>query len=402
MAAPNLSQLSQSLHAVKDHIQDISLHDALDIPAAIVNIVNTLMTMNATLVVITRRLDHNEQGMDAMIGAITTRLDQNDQQMGNMNAALGNIANGLNHTIQRIFSMAANDQLMVIRMHSMNLSIGACLQWPPANLPANRPNTPKELNTMTVNTCQALSAALQLPIVSAGVTHGTARSNNPYAATMVTFTFPPHSRPVIMLERATTASAGWWDAMLTVTLNYLQANNAELSNAVGRVAAGSIAFSGGGGAANSSGAPTPPLPQRSSNPPSTRVGASSFQDCVSSTISEVDKLVLGRMCGGNRRHRIFFLNGEKMLDCRHCGRSVVSAVSRPTRDGVPKRRAYLLGDNFAPPPVGQATSETSRTAFPAPPPPAPRRQVVPEAEDPQREWVEMLYDYSMRTQVIWR
>ncbi|KAF9242925.1 hypothetical protein BU15DRAFT_72582 [Melanogaster broomeanus] len=107
MAAPNLSQLSQSLHAVKDHIQDISLHDALDIPAAIVNIVNTLMTMNATLVVITRRLDHNEQGMDAMIGAITTRLDQNDQQMGNMNAALGNIANGLNHTIQRIFSMAA-------------------------------------------------------------------------------------------------------------------------------------------------------------------------------------------------------------------------------------------------------------------------------------------------------
>ncbi|KAF9242922.1 SH3 domain-containing protein [Melanogaster broomeanus] len=179
-----------------------------------------------------------------------------------------------------------------------------------------------------VHRALAANPEMTSKIVSAGVTHGAARSSNPYAATM--------------------------------------ANNAELSNAVGRVAAASIAFSGGGGGANSSGAPTPPLPQRGSNPPpaSRGVGASSFQDRFSSPGSEVDKLI-------TKKSSVFPSFNKK---------TQISMQPVPPAFPPPK-------NNFAPPP-------TSRTASPAPPPPAPRRQVIPEAEELQGEWAEVLYDYS--------
>ncbi|KAF9224400.1 SH3-domain-containing protein [Gyrodon lividus] len=150
-------------------------------------------------------------------------------------------------------------------------------------------------------------------IVSAGVTHGAARSNNPYAATM--------------------------------------ANNAELSNAVGRVAAASLAFSGGGGGAPKTEPPS--LPRRTSNPPF-------------STNSSLE--------------RVASPGAEKPPTTPVA--SIPSAFSSPR-------------NNFGPPPVRRVTSEASSGIAP-PAPTFPRRQLAPEPEpeEPQGEWADVLYDYS--------
>ncbi|KIK96115.1 hypothetical protein PAXRUDRAFT_826304 [Paxillus rubicundulus Ve08.2h10] len=169
-------------------------------------------------------------------------------------------------------------------------------------------------------------------LVSAGVTHGAARSNNPYASTV--------------------------------------ANNAELSNAVGRVAAASLAFSGGGGS-HGAGTPqmeAPTLPRRTSGPP---LSTSSSQERLGIPGAEIDKLVTKKA-------------------------SVLSAFKKtPITPMVPVPPAFAPSKNhFAPPPVRRATSVSSGTASPAPT--LPRRQLAPEPEpeEPQAEWAEVLYGYS--------
>ncbi|KAG2038520.1 hypothetical protein BDR03DRAFT_954295 [Suillus americanus] len=168
-------------------------------------------------------------------------------------------------------------------------------------------------------------------IVSAGVTHGLAKSNNPYASTI--------------------------------------ASNPQLSNSVGRVAAASLAFTGGGSnnsfsSSNASKSLVPSLPSRSSS----TVGASLPG-------SEIDKLVTRKssVLGAFRKT------------------PVTSVAAIPPAFQTPK------ASSFGPPPTRRTTSETSAVepaAARSPPPILPRRAVEPEPEEPQGEWAEVLYDYS--------
>ncbi|KAJ8592676.1 hypothetical protein M405DRAFT_763181 [Rhizopogon salebrosus TDB-379] len=162
-------------------------------------------------------------------------------------------------------------------------------------------------------------------LVSAGVTHGLSKSNNPYASVI--------------------------------------ASNPGVSNSVGRVAAASLAFSGGGGSASNtsrSPAPAPSLPQRST----------SVISSPSSSTSEIDKLVT-RKTG--------ILNALK--------KGPVAHVAIPSSFPTPK-------NTFGPPPLRRTTSETNTTEPAKSPPVLPRRQAEPEPEEPEGEWGEVLYDYS--------
>jgi len=160
-------------------------------------------------------------------------------------------------------------------------------------------------------------------LVSAGMTHGLSKSNNPYASAI--------------------------------------ASNPGVSNSVGRVAAASLAFSGGGGSAsNTSRSAAPSLPQRSTSTVSS----------ASSSTSEIDKLVT-RKTG--------ILNALK--------KDPVAHVAIPSAFPIAK-------NTFGPPPVRRATSETNTTETAKSPPVLPRRQAEPEPEEPEGEWAEVLYDYS--------
>ncbi|KAF8841286.1 hypothetical protein BDN67DRAFT_1010717 [Paxillus ammoniavirescens] len=191
-------------------------------------------------------------------------------------------------------------------------------------------------------------------LVSAGVTHGAARSNNPYASTVVTFFLFLFLSP----SQCCPLPA---DGM---------ANNPGLSNAVGRVAAASLAFSGGG-ASHGAGTPQtdpPTLPRRTSNPP---LSTTSSQERIGIPGAEIDKLVTKKA-------------------------SVFSAFKQtPITPMAPPPPAFAPPkNNFAPPPVRRATSVSSGTASPAPA--LPRRQLAPEPEpeEPQGEWADVLYQYS--------
>ncbi|KIJ70607.1 hypothetical protein HYDPIDRAFT_105347 [Hydnomerulius pinastri MD-312] len=172
-------------------------------------------------------------------------------------------------------------------------------------------------------------------IVSAGLTHGMARSNNPYAAAA--------------------------------------ANNPDISNSVGRVAAASLAFSGGGGGAGAIPAPNTPPPTLPRRTPST-MSTSSSQERVALPGSEVDKLITKK------------------------GSVFSSFKKSPTVPMAPIPPAFPPPrNNFGPPPVRRTTSETSSGGTSSAPT-LPRRQVPvvqePEPEEPQGEWGEVLYDYS--------
>jgi hypothetical protein len=168
-------------------------------------------------------------------------------------------------------------------------------------------------------------------IVSAGVTHGLTKSNNPYVSTI--------------------------------------ASNPQVSNSVGRVAAASLAFTGGGSStafpsSNASRTLAPSLPTRSSSALS-----------ASSSGSEIDKLVTKKSS---------VLGAFKKSPVTH-------VVAIPPAFQPPKASSY------GPPPTRRTTSETSATepsAARSPPPIIPRRAVEPEPEEPQGEWAEVLYDYS--------
>ncbi|KAG1767715.1 hypothetical protein EV702DRAFT_747496 [Suillus placidus] len=161
-------------------------------------------------------------------------------------------------------------------------------------------------------------------IVSAGMTHGLAKSNNPYVSTI--------------------------------------ASNPQVSNSVGRVAAASLAFTGGSGnASNASRTLAPSLPTRSTSALS-----------ASSSGSEIDKLVTKKS-------------------------SVLGAFKKAPTANVAIPPAFQpLKTSYGPPPR-RTTSETSAaepSAARSPPPSLPRRAVEPEPEVPQGEWAEVLYDYS--------
>ncbi|KAG2130998.1 uncharacterized protein EDB93DRAFT_947176 [Suillus bovinus] len=165
-------------------------------------------------------------------------------------------------------------------------------------------------------------------IVSAGVTHGLAKSNNPYASTI--------------------------------------ASNPQVSNSVGRVAAASLAFTGGSSNAfsssNASKTLAPPLSSHSSSAHS-----------ASSSVSEIDKLITKKSS---------VLGAFK--------KAPTVNVAMPPAFPVPKT-------SYGPPPTRRTTSETSAaepSAARSPPPSLPRRAVEPEPEEPQGEWAEVLYDYS--------
>ncbi|KIK45300.1 hypothetical protein CY34DRAFT_801805 [Suillus luteus UH-Slu-Lm8-n1] len=169
-------------------------------------------------------------------------------------------------------------------------------------------------------------------IVSAGVTHGLTKSNNPYVSSI--------------------------------------AGNQQVSNSVGRVAAASLAFTGGGSnnafpSSNASRTLAPSLPTRSSSALS-----------ASSSGSEIDKLVTKKSS---------VLGAFKKVP-------VSNLASIPPAFQPPKAAS------FGPPPTRRTTSETSASepssAARSPPPIIPRRAVEPEPEEPQGEWAEVLYDYS--------
>ncbi|KIJ19806.1 hypothetical protein PAXINDRAFT_178600 [Paxillus involutus ATCC 200175] len=168
-------------------------------------------------------------------------------------------------------------------------------------------------------------------LVSAGVTHGAARSNNPYASTV--------------------------------------ANNAQLSNAVGRVAAASLSFSGGGAShgAGTSQTELPTLPRRTPSAPL----STSSQERMGIPGAEIDKLI-------TKKTSVFSAFKQT---------PTTPMASVPPAFAPPK-------NNFAPPPVRRATSVSSGTASPAPV--LPRRQLAPEPEpeEPQGEWAEVLYQYT--------
>ncbi|KAG2365633.1 hypothetical protein BDR07DRAFT_1607372 [Suillus spraguei] len=183
----------------------------------------------------------------------------------------------------------------------------------------SRPEILANINTSTSNAQDPSAAAASAvhralannpevtsKIVSAGVTHGLAKSNNPYASTI--------------------------------------ASNPHVSNSVGRVAAASLAFSGGSSnASNASLAPAPSLPSRA------------FSASIPG--SEIDKLVTKKssVLGAFRKS------------------PVASVVAIPPAFQAPS------SSSFGPPPR-RTTSETNAVEL--------------EPEEPQGEWAEVLYDYS--------
>ncbi|KAG8218277.1 hypothetical protein J3R82DRAFT_3888 [Butyriboletus roseoflavus] len=153
----------------------------------------------------------------------------------------------------------------------------------------------------------------------------------------------------------------------------LQPNSADLAHAVtvGRVAAASLAFSGGQPhmqsqiqPAGKSGDPPPSLPRRAtSNAPQ-----ATPLDRISLPGAEVDKLA-----------------------------SVFSAFKKPESAGVTIPSAFAPPKNtFGPPPVRRATSETSTGTNGGAVGTRSQRQAVPESESEvaEGEWVEVLYDYT--------
>lgn len=165
------------------------------------------------------------------------------------------------------------------------------------------------------------------------------------------------------------------------------ASNPGVSNSVGRVAAASLAFTGG--SSSSSTTPSlrsqppqlPSLPQRSTGTLST-----------SSSGSEIDKLVQRKVSTALHLPRsihiiiIIYSFQTGVLNALKKGPTVKVAI--PPAFPQPK-------STFGPPPVRRATSDTSAPeTSKSPPPILPRRQAEPELEEPQGEWAEVLYDYT--------
>jgi hypothetical protein len=204
-----------------------------------------------------------------------------------------------------------------------------------ANVNANNGTSsaqdPSAAAASAVHRALAKNPEVTSKIVSAGVTHGLAKSNNPYASTIV--------------------------------------SNPQVSNSVGRVAAASLAFTGGGSSnsfssSNISKTLAPSLPSRSSSTAS-----------APSPGSEIDKLVTKKssVLGAFRKS------------------PAANIVAIPPAFQPPKAAS------FGPPPTRRTMSETSNaepSAARSPPPTLPRRAIEPEPEEPQGEWAEVLYDYS--------
>ncbi|KAG1843474.1 SH3 domain-containing protein [Suillus subalutaceus] len=147
------------------------------------------------------------------------------------------------------------------------------------------------------------------------------------------------------------------------------ASNPQVSSSVGRVAAASLAFTGGGSnnsfsSSNVSKSLVPSLPSRSSSTVSASLPG-----------SEIDKLVTKKssVLGAFRKA------------------PVTAVVAIPPAFQTPK------ASSFGPPPTRRTTSETTAvepSTARSPPPILPRRAVEPEPEEPQGEWADALYDYS--------
>ncbi|OAX40608.1 hypothetical protein K503DRAFT_768446 [Rhizopogon vinicolor AM-OR11-026] len=167
-------------------------------------------------------------------------------------------------------------------------------------------------------------------LVSAGVTHGLAKSNNPYASAI--------------------------------------ASSPGVSNSMGRVAAASLSFSGSGSSTssplNALRSQPPSLPQRSTSAIST-----------SSSGSEIDKLV-ARKTG--------VLNAFKKGPTASV--SIPPAFPQPKNNfGPPPVRRATSEANAA---------ENSNSKSPPPSLPRRQAEPEPEPEEPQGEWADVLYDYS--------
>ncbi|KLO15726.1 hypothetical protein SCHPADRAFT_247019 [Schizopora paradoxa] len=168
------------------------------------------------------------------------------------------------------------------------------------------------------------------------------------------------------------------------------ASNPEISNAIGRVAAASLAFSapkpGGGGYGGGLGKPPAPpvLPRRTSHPPPSEERSSPSPDPPPAH----SPVVRPKIGGTNETAKLSTTRAMGSLNTTSFGKSVSSLVSSkskgPVAPPIPSAFAKKPMD-LPPPPVRRVSASPS---------PVPEPEPEPEEEEEEGEWAEALYDYD--------